>query len=121
MVLQRVHGVLYKSLNDASMRLLKRTGLPPWLTADVVTAGRLTLVVPTLALASRGHQWAPASLVIINAVMYAQLFACAFFFADAKRSKGITSMAQSLVTTTTTPHQCQQRPCKQPNELRHFD
>ena len=67
--LSKVHGSIYGKLNDNSTRFLQKnsTSIPLWLTADVVTSGRLALVFPTTILISKGYTLLPATLVLVNA------------------------------------------------------
>jgi hypothetical protein len=69
--LAKAHGAVYDKINRASTDILQKHGskVPLWLTADVVTSGRLTLLFPTAVLISRDYHLLPASLVMINAAL----------------------------------------------------
>lgn len=68
--MKQAHRVVYDKFNATSMALLGKYGgkVPLFVTANLVTSARLGLVLPTTLLLSHGYTWAPASLVMINAV-----------------------------------------------------
>ena len=68
--ISKLHSQLYGSLNRGSNQLLAKHGhrLPPWVTANSVTSGRLSLTIPTTLLLSQGFTFLPATLILVNAV-----------------------------------------------------
>jgi hypothetical protein len=65
-ILLKPHLQCYGWINVTVTTIINNRGLPKWLTANLISYSRTTLIVPTLLLLARNYHLLPVLFVILN-------------------------------------------------------